>query len=189
MSNVREEIVEDKSNENEISYHEEQLDGSFSETIQPINPPTSSTRIRTERQKDHTAVSNIDKVIEHLNKKQKVTTGSLDAVEMLMLSHAKTMKTFSPRRQAIAKQQISNIIGNLGIDQIEENEKNQDSHPTNQHVDAVNYNANTDHVIHHQNVYPTSDQHVAYPTQNSDAINLSIENRTQNYTNLDNYSW
>lgn len=128
-------------------------------------------------------------MLEHLNKKQKVTTGSLDAVEMLMLSHAKTMKTFSPRRQAIAKQQISNIISNLEIDQIEENEKNQDSHPTNQHVDVVNYNINTDHVIHHQNVYPTTDQHAAYPTQNSDAINLSIENSTQNYTNLGNYSW
>jgi len=39
--------------------------------------------------------------------------------------------------------------------------------------------------------YPaTTDQHVAYPTQteNTDAINLSVENCTQNYTNLDNYS-
>uniref|UniRef100_A0A2S2NFG0 BESS domain-containing protein n=1 Tax=Schizaphis graminum TaxID=13262 RepID=A0A2S2NFG0_SCHGA len=103
MSNVREEIVEDKFNDNETSNRKEQLDGSFSETLQPINPLTSSTSIRTERQKEHTAVSNINKVLEKLNKKQQVTTGSLNTVEMLILSHAKTMKTFSPKRQAIAK--------------------------------------------------------------------------------------
>jgi len=41
--------------------------------------------------------------LEHLNKKQKVTHSALDTVEMLMLSYAKTIKTFNPKRQAIAK--------------------------------------------------------------------------------------
>lgn len=58
-------------------------------------------------------------MLEHLNKKQ-ITP--LDAIEMLMLSHAKTIKTFSPKRQAIAKKNISEIISNLELEQIEENE-------------------------------------------------------------------
>lgn len=63
--------------------------------------------------------SNVDKVLEHLNKKQKTP---LDSVEMLMLSHAKAIKTFSPRRQAIAKKNITEIVTNLELEQIEENE-------------------------------------------------------------------
>jgi len=121
MSNVREEVVEDVLNDSECSRNEEQLDGSFSDILPPINPRASSAqnkRVRKEMQKD--SVSNIDKVIEHLNKRQKVS--ALDAIEMLILSHAKTIKTYSSRRQATAKQQISNIIGNLEMDQIEENE-------------------------------------------------------------------
>jgi len=57
------------------------------ETLPPIIPPTSSTQnknLNKKRQKEHT-VSNIDKVIEHLNKKQKVNTSVLDAIKMLML--------------------------------------------------------------------------------------------------------
>lgn len=72
MSNVREQVVEDVLNDTECSRNEEQLDGSFSETLPPINPPASSTHnksVRRERQKENT-VSNIDKVLEHLNKKQ-----------------------------------------------------------------------------------------------------------------------
>lgn len=138
-------------------------DGSFSETLPPINPPASSTQnkcVRRERQKENT-VSNIDKVLEHLNKKQKVTTSALDAIEMLMLGHAKTIKTFSPRRQATAKQQISNIIGNLEMDQIDENENYHGSRSTNQHV------------IHHEDRdYPaTTDQHVVnYRSNNEDVV-------------------
>jgi len=146
-------------------------------------------------------VSNIDKVLEHLNEKQKVTTSALDAIEMLMLSHAKTIKTFSPRRQATAKQEISNIIGNLEMD---ENENYHGSRSTNQHVihhedrdypattyqHVVNYRSNNDDVIYHEDrdYSPTTDQHVVYPTQNTDAINLSVENCAQTYTNLGRYS-
>lgn len=62
-------------------------------------------------------------MLEHLNKRQK-TTSSLDAVEMLMMSHAKTIKTFSPKRQAIVKKQISEIVGNFELEQIDEDEYN-----------------------------------------------------------------
>lgn len=189
MSNVREEVVEDVLNDSECSRNEEQLDGSFSDILPPINPRASSAqnkRVRKEMQKD--SVSNIDKVIEHLNKRQKVS--ALDAIEMLILSHAKTIKTYSPRRQATAKQQISNIIGSLEMDQIEENENYHGSHSTNRHV--VNCQSNND-VIHHEDrdYPPTSDQHVTYPTQtqNIDAINLSVENCAQTYTNIGHYSW
>jgi len=179
---VREEIVEDMLT---VGWH-------FFRELTSINHPTSSNknkRVPTKRQNEQ--VSNIDKVIEHLNKKQKVTTSALDTVEMLMLSHVKTIKTFSPRRLAIAKQQISNVFGNLEMDLIEENENYHGSHPTNQQ--GVDYRSNNDDVIHREDCdYPaTTDQHVAYPTQteNTDTNNLSAENCTQNYTNLDNYPW
>lgn len=72
-------------------------------------------------------------MLEHLNKRQKVTPSALDAVEMLMLSHAKTLKTFSKRRQAIAKKRIAEIIVDLEIEQIDENENNQ------QQATTINY--------------------------------------------------
>lgn len=163
----------------ECSRHEEQLDDkelndSCLETSPTIDQPTSTQTKKSQcrEQQKEPAVSNIDKVIEHLNKKQKVTSSALDAVEMLLMSHAKTIKTFSPRRQAIAKKQISEIIGNLEMDQIEENEylmKNSGSlQPINQTI---------------QNGYQNN-QHVddlAYPTQSTEVINLSVENSTQNY--------
>jgi len=61
--------------------------------------------------------------LEHLNKKQKINHTALDPVEMLMLSYAKTTKTFSPIRQAIAKKKISEIISDLEIEEIAENEQ------------------------------------------------------------------
>lgn len=173
--------MESRFNDTNCSRHEEQLDDGFSETSPTIDQPTSikikKSQLR-EKQKEPT-VSNIDKLIEHLNKKQKVTSGALDAVEMLMMSHAKTIKTFSPKRQAIAKKQISEINGNLEIDQIEENEylinnsgslqpiyqTVQDGYHNNQHVDDS------------QTKRP-----VAYPTYSSEVINLSVENSTPNYT-------
>ncbi|CAI6373381.1 unnamed protein product [Macrosiphum euphorbiae] len=67
------------------------------------------------------------------------------------------------------------------MNQIDENENYHGSRSTNQHI------------IHHEDRdYPaTTDQHVVYPTQtqNTDAINLSVENCAQTYTNLGRYSW
>ena len=70
-------------------------------------------------------VSNIDKVLEHLSKKQKTTSSALDAVDMLMMSHAKTIKTFSAKRQALAKKKISELVSDLEMEEIEEKEYQQ----------------------------------------------------------------
>lgn len=173
---MREEVLDDNLNE-------EQSDDS--ETSPSNNPPTPATQLkkrqRREQQKEPT-LSNVDKVLEHLSKKRQITSNTLDAVEMLMMSHAKTIKTFSPRRQAIAKKKISEIIGTLEIDQIEENEYGSVSHlqltcdPTNQTThDGFYSNNQFDTMDYHQ-----TNQPVALPTQNTDAINLSV----QNYTSL-----
>jgi len=105
--------------------------------------------------------SNVDKVLEHLNKKQKTP---LDAVEMLMLSHAKTIKTFSPRRQAIAKKNITEIITNLELEQIEENEHRQ------------YYQSSS---LTYQPYQPTDDVQTYQPT--GDVINLTTVDRASNY--------
>ncbi|XP_060878281.1 uncharacterized protein LOC132950749 [Metopolophium dirhodum] len=105
--------------------------------------------------------SNVDKVLEHLNKKQKIP---LDAVEMLMLSHVKTIKTFSPRRQAIAKKNITEIVTNLELEQIEENEHGQYYQPS---------------PLTYQSYQPTDDVQTYQPT--GDVINLSTADRPSSY--------
>lgn len=75
-------------------------------------------------------------MFEHLNKKQKVSFSALDAldvVDMLMFSHAKTIKSFSLRQQLIAKKKIAEIIADLEMKQIEGNEK---SHCYHHHTDS-----------------------------------------------------
>ncbi|XP_032673604.1 uncharacterized protein LOC116845244 [Odontomachus brunneus] len=44
----------------------------------------------------------------------------MDAVDLLFLSHAQTLKTFSPQRQATVKLQIAQIISNAELEQLEE---------------------------------------------------------------------
>lgn len=100
-------------------------------------------------------------MLEHINKKQKTTPSALDAVDMLMMSHAKTIKTFSARRQAIAKKQISDIIGNLEIEQIEENEYNRSHDRTMLSQPSMSY----------------------YPLNYDNIINLSTENDNNNLQN------
>jgi len=41
-------------------------------------------------------------------------------IELLMMGHAKTIKTFSTRRQAIAKNKLAKLIGELELEQIDE---------------------------------------------------------------------
>jgi len=115
--------------------------------------------------------SNVDKVLEHLNKKQKIP---LDAVEILMLSHAKIIKTFSPRRQAIAKKNITETVTNLELEQIEENEHHQyyQSSP----LTYQSYQP-TDNV---QSYQPKDDVQTYQPT--GDVINLSTADRPSNYS-------
>jgi len=109
-------------------------------------------------------------VLEHLNKKQKTP---LDAVEMLMLSHAKTIKTFSPRRQAIAKKNITEIVTNLELEQIEENENRQ------------YYQSSS---LTYQPYQPTDDRQTYQPKDDvqtfqpiGDVINLSTADHASNY--------
>lgn len=95
MSNVQEEPEEvflpDDSFQEELL---ETIENSHSELKRKQSP-------QHRREKNNVPIeSNVDKVLEHLNKKQKVP---LDAIELMMLSHAKTIKTFSPRRQAKKK--------------------------------------------------------------------------------------
>ncbi|XP_012286303.1 uncharacterized protein LOC105702920 [Orussus abietinus] len=45
---------------------------------------------------------------------------SLDAVDLLFLSYAQTLKTFVPRRQAEIKLQIAQIMSNAEVAQLEE---------------------------------------------------------------------
>lgn len=135
--------VESTSNELNISHdndtsNDEQVDVENIEESQLSDPPPVSVSKINEREKNKklpAAASNIDKVLEHLNKKQKITHTALDPVEMLMLSYAKTIKTFSPIRQAIAKKKISEIISDLEIEEIAENEQNKRyySHTENYH--------------------------------------------------------
>jgi len=115
------------------SCKEEQVAGNNPEVL-PINLSYSTLPLRNYRDQNKPTVLSIDKVFEHLNKKQKVSFSgfdaldAFDAVDMLMLSHAKTIKSFPLRRQLIAKKKISEIIADLEMKQIEENEESQRFH-------------------------------------------------------------
>lgn len=111
MSNVQEEPEEVFPPNN--SFQEELL-----ETVENCHSELSPQH--RSKKNNGTVESNVDKVLEHLNKKQKV---SFDAVKLMMLSYAKTIITFSPRRQTMAKKHISEVITNLELEQIEENEE------------------------------------------------------------------
>jgi len=64
--------------------------------------------------------SNIDKVLEHFQNKTKTSHYAMDGIELLMMGHAKTIKTFSAKQQAIAKNKIAKLIGELELEQIDE---------------------------------------------------------------------
>jgi len=64
--------------------------------------------------------SNIVKVLEHFKNKSKTSHNARDGIELLMMGHAKTIKSFSARRQAIAKNKIAKLIGELELEQIDE---------------------------------------------------------------------
>lgn len=66
--------------------------------------------------------SGVDKVISFL-KQKKSDTESMDATELMFLGYAKTIKTFSARRQALTKMKISQLVMEQNLLQIEENEE------------------------------------------------------------------
>lgn len=148
MSNVTE-IQTEKSSTEEVEIDQAPTD----EEDNFIENSSSQRHMPKTNKRKHesTTTSNIDKVLEHLNKKPKVTSSALDTIELLMLSHAKTIKTFSTRRQALAKKQISDLVANLEMEQITENEYASYEHPY--HPSASHY-------------------------RNDNVVNLSIESNT-----------
>lgn len=54
----------------------------------------------------------------------------MDAVDLLFLSHAQTLKTFSPQKQVAVKLQIAQIINNAEVEQLEELNSLQFSSPS-----------------------------------------------------------
>ncbi|VVC40408.1 MADF domain [Cinara cedri] len=70
--------------------------------------------------------SNVDKVLEHSQKKRKTSHNNvMEGIELLMMGHAKTIKKFSARRQAIAKTKIAKLIGELELEQLDEDSSQQ----------------------------------------------------------------
>jgi len=57
---------------------------------------------------------------EHFQNKSKISHNAMDGIELFMMGHAKTLKIFSARRQAIAKYKIPKLIGELELEQIDE---------------------------------------------------------------------
>lgn len=88
--------------------------------------------------------SNIDKVLEHFQNKKKTSHNAMDGIELLMMGHAKTIKTLSARRQAIAKNKIANLIGELELEQIDE-----DTATSSQTSNSVTPTSPTPSIIRH----------------------------------------
>lgn len=109
-------------------------------------------------------ISNVDIVLEHLSKKQNVSPSAVDSVNMLMLSHANTIKTFSSKRQAIAKKKINDVIAELEIEQIDEN----------------NYweLQRTNHLYPDSNIMYRPE--ISYPEEEFAILNLKVDNSAHN---------
>jgi len=89
------------------------------EVVFSASPKNPRKKIRDLSQND-SQCSNIDKVLEHFKNKSKTSHNAMDGIELLMMGHAKTIKSFSARRQAIAKNKIAKLIGELELEQIDE---------------------------------------------------------------------
>lgn len=86
----------------------------------PKNPRKKFRDLSQKNIGNDSQCSNIDKVLEHFQNKNKTSHNAMDGIELLMMGHAKTIKTFSARRQAIAKNKIAKLIGELELEQIDE---------------------------------------------------------------------
>lgn len=111
------------------------------EVVFSASPKNHNKRFRDLSQKNiekDPQYSNFDKVLEHFEKKRKTSHNAMDGIELLMMGHAKTIKTFSARRQAIAKNKIAKLIGELELEQIDE-----DSYPptTSSSFQSSQYNS------------------------------------------------
>lgn len=98
-------------------------DSEKNEVLFCASPKNPRKKFNVLNQKDignHSQFSNIDKVLEHFQNKKKTSPNVMDGIELLIMGHAKTIKTFSARRQAIAKNKIAQLIGELELEQIDE---------------------------------------------------------------------
>jgi hypothetical protein len=86
----------------------------------PKNPHKKFRDLSQKNIGNDSQCSNIDKVLEHFKNKSKTSHNAMDGIELLMMDHAKTIKIFSARRQAIAKNKIAKLIGELELEQIDE---------------------------------------------------------------------
>lgn len=76
-----------------------------------------STQPQAKKLKQQPTVSNVDKVVEYLQTKNKPP---LDATDHLMLGYGKTIKSFSRKRQAEIKFKIAQLINQCELEQLEE---------------------------------------------------------------------
>lgn len=86
---------------------------------EPLNNEKSPLPVSGKQKSQSSPCSNIaDEAFELLQtgKLQK----SMDAIDLLFLSYAQTLKTFSPQRQVAVKLQIAQIISNAELKQLEE---------------------------------------------------------------------
>lgn len=103
---------------NYTTYTTEQNEVVFSAS--PKNPNKKFRDLSQKNIRNDSQCSNIDKVLEHFQNKSKTLHNTMDGIELLMMGHAKTIKTFSARRQAIAKNKIAKLIGELELEIIDE---------------------------------------------------------------------
>ncbi|XP_067121320.1 uncharacterized protein [Centruroides vittatus] len=73
-----------------------------------IRDNESWNRNKRRRKEEVENYSSVDKVLDYL--KRKGCHSSLDATELIFLGYAKTLKTFSPRRQIMTKMKIAQIM-------------------------------------------------------------------------------
>lgn len=109
------EMVGDGGDNQEMPNQEESINTNVAR-----NCPTP-TAIRYEpaakRRKPNTSGSNVDKVVQYLEGKNKPV---FDATDHLMLGYSKTIKTFTRARQAEVKLKIAQIINQAELEQIHE---------------------------------------------------------------------
>ncbi|XP_069690368.1 transcription factor Adf-1-like [Periplaneta americana] len=84
----------------------------------PITEQTATPQAQKSKKRKFSEETSVDKVVQYLENNRRHT--DMDATELLFMSYAKTLKTFSSRRQAITKIKIAHIFMEQEIEQAEE---------------------------------------------------------------------
>lgn len=91
----------------------------FESSRSPTTEKTATPQVQwSKKRKLCDQTSNVDKVVQYLENKRRPT--DMDGTELLFLSYAKTLKTFTPRRQATTKMKLAQIFMEQEIEQGEE---------------------------------------------------------------------